>query len=87
MTLRHRQSPDRPEEREGMRTGLGGSKDDETHPRRWPGDLGRASNTGAVLRLGSSQTGQSTDCPKREAVTSPPEGGETTLSLQPACDG
>ena len=48
MALGHGRSPDRPEEREGMRTGPGRPKDDETHPRRRPGDPGRASNTGAV---------------------------------------
>ena len=50
MTLRHGRSPDRPEEREGMRTDPGRPKDDETHPRRRPGDPGQASNTGAVSR-------------------------------------
>ena len=49
-TLRHGRSPDRPEEREGKRTGPGRPKDVETHPRRRPGDPGLASNTGAVSR-------------------------------------
>ena len=40
MTLGHGQSPDRSEEREGTSTGPGRPKDDETHPRRQPGDLG-----------------------------------------------
>ena len=47
-TLGHGRSPDRPEEREGMRKDPGHPKDGETHPRRRPGDLGLASNTGAV---------------------------------------
>ena len=50
MTLGHGRSPDRPEEREGPRTGPGHPKDDETHRGRRPGDPGRASNTGAVSR-------------------------------------
>ena len=49
-TLGHRRLPDRPEEREGMRTGPGGPKDVKTHPRRRPGDPGLASNIGAVSR-------------------------------------
>ena len=48
MTLGHGRSPDRPEEREGTRTGPGHPKDDETHPRRRPWDPKQASNTGAV---------------------------------------
>ena len=40
MTLGHGRSPDRPEEREGTLTGPGCPKDDETHPRRRPGDPG-----------------------------------------------
>ena len=47
-TLGHGRSPDRPEEREGTRTGLGRPKDGEMHPRRRPGDPGLVSNTGAV---------------------------------------
>ena len=43
-------SPDRPEQREGTRTDPGHPKDGETHPRRWPGDPGLASNTGAASR-------------------------------------
>ena len=50
MTLGHGRSPDRSEEREGMRTGPGRPKYYETHPQRWPGDLGQASNKGAVSR-------------------------------------
>ena len=50
MTLGHGRSPDRSEERERTRTGPGRPKDDETHPRRRPGDPGRASNKGAVSR-------------------------------------
>ena len=47
-TLGHGRWPDRPEEREGTRTGPGRSKDGETHPGRRPADPGLASNTGAV---------------------------------------
>ena len=86
-TLGRGRSPDRPEEREGTSTDPGRPKDGETHPRRRPGDPGQASNTGAALRSGRSQTGRLTDCPTHEEVLSPPEGGETTLSLQLARDG
>ena len=50
MTLGHRRSPDRLEEREGTRTGPGRPKDDEARPRRRPGDLGQVSNKGTVSR-------------------------------------
>ena len=50
MTLGHGRSPNRAEEREGTRTGPGRPKDDETRPRRRPGDPGQASNKGAVSR-------------------------------------
>ena len=50
MTLGHGRPPDRSEEREETRTGPGHPKDDETRPRRRPGDPGRASNKGAVSR-------------------------------------
>ena len=40
----------RPEEREGTRTGPGRPKDDKKHPRRRPGDPGRARNKAAVSR-------------------------------------
>ena len=50
MTLGHGRSPDRPEEREGTRTGPGRPKDVETHPQIGPGDPGLASNKGAVSR-------------------------------------
>ena len=50
MTLGHGRPPDRSEEREGTHTGPGCSKDDETHPRRRPGDPGQASNKEAVSR-------------------------------------
>ena len=39
-----------PGEREGTLTGPSRPKDGGMHPRRWPGDLGLARNTGAVLR-------------------------------------
>ena len=51
MTLGHGRPPERSEEREGKRTGPGRPKDDETHPRRQPGDPGQASNKEAVSRL------------------------------------
>ena len=50
MTLGHGRSPDRSEGREGTRTDPGRPKDDETHPRRQPGDPGPARNKGAVSR-------------------------------------
>ena len=40
MTLGHGRPPNRSEEREGKRTDPGHPKDDETHPRRRPGDPG-----------------------------------------------
>ena len=50
MTPGHGRLPDRPEEREGTRTGPGRPKDDKTHPQRRPRDMGGASNKGAVSR-------------------------------------
>ena len=46
MTLGHGRS----QEKERMRTGPGRPKDDETHPRRRPGDPGQASNKESVSR-------------------------------------